>query len=81
MSDPEQEPVRKMMADMLSQLGEHCDSVRIFVTHHRGGEETTYACTLGAGNYYAQLGQVKQWLEAQDEDNRDDVRKFKRAKT
>lgn len=54
------------------ELGEHFDSVRIFVTGSEGRESASG--TDGTGNFYAQLGQVREWLLMQDERARDKVR-------
>jgi len=49
-----------------AMLYEHCDSVRIFITTHEG-VEGTHAFTHGVGNFYAQKGQIDEWLK--DETN------------
>lgn len=55
-----------------AQLGERYDTVRIIVTSHRDGQ--TWMTSYGNGNWYAQLGSVKDWLVKQDEELRKVVR-------
>lgn len=51
-----------------AELGEHFDSVRIFVTWPNTNDSTnTQAYDAGSGNFYAQLGHVHEWLEIQRE--------------
>lgn len=45
-----------------AQLGEHFDSVHIFCTKQNGTNATTVNVDTGLGNFYAQLGQVQEWL-------------------
>lgn len=56
-----------------SQLGEHFDSVRIIATVHRNG--VTESCSFGAGNFYAQMGAVREWVSRRDEEVLEVVRK------
>ena len=51
---------------IVQDLGEHCESVRIFVTVQNGGGETA-AMDFGSGNFYAQLGQIQEWIAIQDQ--------------
>lgn len=51
----------------IAKLAEHFDSVRVFVSLHNGGDQDTQCYTNGAGNFYAQLGQVKEWVAIQDQ--------------
>lgn len=47
-------------------LSEHFDSVRIFATKGtEDGEPNTMALDTGNGNFYAQLGQIEEWLTIQ----------------
>lgn len=52
--------------NIAKELGEHCDSVRLFVTipTERG---ISVAMDSGCGNIYAQLGQVREWLCIQNQ--------------
>ena len=56
---------------VLMELGEHWDTVQIFCTRHEAGEHAgTVHRAQGIGNYYARYGQVKQWVDLQDEGTR-----------
>jgi len=61
--DDEQKRVDAVKESLL----EHFDSVRIFVTRHNGSEDTTQSYETGGGNFYAQLGQVREWVCIQDQ--------------
>jgi hypothetical protein len=55
----------------LCVLGEHFDTVQIFVTRYEGSEGPdagTTAIVRGIGNYFARLGHVKTWVRAADND-------------
>lgn len=59
----------------VARLMEHFDTVRIFCTRQDSdGQGLTEAFTSGAGNFYAQKGQVREWLEAGEEEVRETVR-------
>lgn len=66
-ADAEQTKRNELLDTHVAQLSEHFDSVRIFVTLHKGGEEQTGAFTRGKGNFYAQLGQVNEWTSEMDQ--------------
>lgn len=59
----------------VSQLSEHFETVQIFVTRHDAAHEDgiVNAC-YGSGNFYARLGQVREWNIKQDEVARDSMR-------
>ena len=57
----------------VSQLGEHFDSVRIIATTHKDG--ITMSHSFGAGNFAAQMGAVKEWIIARDEEVRAEIRR------
>lgn len=60
--------LREMVDRVCRELGEHADSVRIFVTLHSGdGTTNTRSYEAGTGNFYAQLGQVREWIAIQDQ--------------
>lgn len=61
------EPLRQRCRDMVAQLMEHSDSVRIFYTKHDGNTENTESFTVGNGNFHAQYGQIKEWVLRQDQ--------------
>lgn len=67
MNDEEKSDVDKLVQKHADQLSEHFDSVRIFVTVHKGGEDTSYGQTCGKGNFFAQKGQVSEWLAMQEQ--------------
>ncbi len=59
----------------VNELSEHFDTVQIFVTRHEiGTDNGTVGACRSAGNWYARLGQVREWLIQQDERARDDIR-------
>lgn len=62
-----EEQIQKLVAESAAKLLEHCDSVRIFVTWHDGSTENTGSFEKGGGNFYAQLGQVQEWLFIQEQ--------------
>lgn len=66
--------VQKMADDLVEKLGEHCDSVRVFCTYPEGGGETS-GYSSGSGNFFAQHGQIHEWLIRQDEIVRAHARK------
>lgn len=57
----------KRVQTAVDLLGEHFDTVQVFVTRHEpaeaGGTETV---NLGCGNWYARYGQVVEWIVKQD---------------
>jgi len=67
-SIPESDQLK--VRESVSKLLEHFDSVLILVTRHNGsggpGGET-HSYEYGGGNYYAQLGQVTEWISMQDQ--------------
>lgn len=64
MSDQADEEVR-IVERHVAQLGEHFQSVRIIATRHQDGN--TITVTSGSGNWYAQVGSVRDWVTQQDE--------------
>ena len=60
-----------------AQLAEHFDSVRIFCTKHDSehlGLSNTQAYSKGRGNWYAQRGQIQDWLVGSNEMTRENER-------
>lgn len=56
-------------------LGEHFDSVMIFVTRHESGEKNgTVRLRLGVGDWYSRYGVVREWLVKTEEQIRIDAR-------
>lgn len=60
--------VEALIKKHASELGEHFESVRIFVTWpNPNNGANTQAFDSGVGNFYAQLGHIREWLEIQGE--------------
>lgn len=60
--------LKTLVAKHVTELGEHFDSVLILVTFpHPDNGQNTMSYERGAGNFYAQLGQVREWLDMQTE--------------
>jgi hypothetical protein len=58
----------KALQEALSGLTEYFDTVQIFVTKHVDtNEEMTKALTIGAGNIFARIEQVKIWATKQED--------------
>ena len=57
------EQVTKEIETFVNRMSEHVDSIRIFVTKCDGKNTKTF--TTGGGNFYAQKGQVEEWIEVQ----------------
>jgi len=57
-----------------AQLMEHFDTVRIFVTKHDGLTQETIAMDRGGGSFYAQRGQIQEWMNQDEEDDRAEAR-------
>lgn len=66
---------RALLKRHLAQLAEHFDSIRIFVTRHDGADGETMAFSEGVGNYYAQFGQINEWVERMRECTREHERR------
>lgn len=61
----------------VDDLGEHFDTVQIFVTRYPSESGGTVHARLGSGNYYARIGQVKEWIITEDAIARNEVEKNK----
>lgn len=69
--DADIERVQKVVDELI----EHFDSVQILVTRVETGElNGTVTLSLGAGNWYARYGQVKDWMIKIDERSRESIR-------
>lgn len=62
----------KIVEDCVARLREHFETVEIFVTTIR--EKRTRSLNSGAGNYYARIGQIKEWIIRDEEFVRNDAR-------
>lgn len=67
MNPDEKKQIEEIVDLHVAQLGEHFDSVRIFVTRHRGQDQSTASYDSGSGNFFAQLGQVGEWVAINDQ--------------
>lgn len=58
-------------------LSEHYDTVQIFATRHESGKiDGTMRWQFGVGNWFARIGQVKEFCLREDEISRIDVEKY-----
>lgn len=57
----------KLVDDVRDKLLEQFDVVVVMVQRHSGSAENTAAYNACGGNFYAQLGQVREWLSIQDQ--------------
>jgi hypothetical protein len=55
----------RLMEQMIDRLIEHCDAVTVFVQKRNGPD--TEGKTMGRGNYWARVGQIKDWLLREEE--------------
>lgn len=67
MIDNEEKIDLDLLKKHAADLGEHFDSVQIIVTKHESDEIGTVFAHQGAGDYYARLGAVTEWLTRQEE--------------
>lgn len=58
----------------VDDLGEHFDSVQIFVTAHRPDDGGTVHVNMGSGNWFTRFGQVETWVTREKERTRKEVR-------
>lgn len=78
--DPDQtaEADLKVVREHAQKLGEHFDTVMIFVTRHESGEKNgTVRLRFGLGDWYARYGNVREWLVKSEEQIRIDAREDK----
>lgn len=66
----------KIVQKALAQLMEHFDTVQIFATRWDPQDCTTGSINRGNGNFYARIGQVREWVEREDEAARVEVRAY-----
>jgi len=72
MTEQQLSPLRKAIHD----LGEHFESVQIFVSTHQPAEVGgTMHASVGVGNWYARYGQIREWLIRTEESTKCDVRR------
>lgn len=66
----------KMVEKAVNELGDHFDSVQIFVSRYDSGQEDgTVNINIGVGNWYARYGQVMEWCIKQEERTRKHIQK------
>lgn len=63
--EAERDRIWQMCRKAADELGEHCDSVRIFATFTPGSGKTI-PVTTASGNWYASYGQMIEWLAVSD---------------
>ena len=57
----------ELVKQHVEQLGEHFDSVQIFVTRHEAGElDGTININTGAGNWFARYGHIRNWINTEE---------------
>jgi len=66
MTDEEWKKSDDMLERIVQQLGEHYENVRIFANTSTSDGKIIRA-TQGAGNFFAQYGQIREWLIHMDE--------------
>lgn len=65
---------REMIKCAAEKLGEHFDSVQIFVSRHNDNKTGTSRFQTGVGNWFARYGHIHHWLMLQNEEDRQDLR-------
>lgn len=66
----------EMLRNACEALGDHFDSVQIFVTRHMPAEaDGTRIVNYGSGNWFARYGQVRHWVIEHEEQARESVRR------
>lgn len=66
--------LEKKTKEFIDLISEHTDSIRVFISTPSDGQSTD-GFTTGSGNWYAQYGQIKEWVSRHDERVRHDERK------
>ena len=61
-TDSETKSQQLILDRTVKELLEHFDSIQILATNHRGDKDITVSFSAGAGNWYARLGRVVEWL-------------------
>ena len=76
MSEPDAE--LDLLKKACESLGEHFETVHIFVTRLKDDDEPedrgTINANWGSGNWFTRYGQIHTWLVKQDEQSRKEVR-------
>lgn len=58
----------------IAKIGERCHSVRFFCVIPKGDSETTIY-TVGNGDFFSQIGSIREWVMRQDEQTKCEARK------
>lgn len=71
-----EEEIKALVQKAAADLGEHFESVRIFVSWpHEDKAHVTKTYDDGTGNWYASYGQIRQWILMEEERMRAAARK------
>jgi hypothetical protein len=71
MTEQQLSPLKKAIHD----LGEHFESVQIFVPTHQPAEVgRTVHASAGVGNWYARYGQIREWIIRTEEETKCSVK-------
>lgn len=63
-----------MLQKHVQELGEHFDTVHIFITRHEPGEARgTINASWASGNFFTRYGQIKHWLIKKEEETKIEV--------
>lgn len=63
-----------LVTQAVESLGEHFDSVEIFVSSHRPDLGGSRALNRGCGNWYTRYGQITEWIVRENEREREHLR-------
>lgn len=70
-SEPEVEQLEKV----LGSLGEQWENIQVFLNRTDPNGHGTQKLIMGRGNFYARKGQVRDWLDGDDESTREESRR------
>jgi predicted CoA-binding protein len=63
--DADHEEKQELIQSLIESITDRFDTIQVFTTsHNRETGETTYI-GMGTGNFYARIGQIKEWLQLQ----------------
>ncbi len=73
-SDPK-DPNVIIVQTVVDSLGEHFDTVQVFVTRHEAAaSDGTRHLAIGSGNFFARYGQVQMWIASNDQGVREETK-------
>lgn len=62
-----EDAVVKLCEEFTAKMAEYVDSVRIFVSRQsQWDSDDTFNYSFGAGNWFSQIGQIKDWIVTMD---------------